>query len=911
MGKWMKKGGILSFSFMLALTGYSGWGSFAPAADAAASDYNYAEALQKSIYFYEAQRSGDLPENNRVEWRGDSGLQDGADVGHDLTGGWYDAGDHVKFGFPMASTATMLAWSVYEYKEGYEQSGQLEEILDNIRWATDYFMKVHTAPNELYGQVGNGTADHNWWGPAEVMPMQRPAYKIDAAHPGSDLAGETAAALAAASIIFRDGDSAYADKLLRHAKELYHFADQYRGKYSDSITDAKQFYNSWSGYADELSWGAVWLYLATNDQAYLDKAVAASELWGTNQQGDWDYKWTHAWDDKHYGAQLLLARITGDAKFVRSTERNMEFWTTGVAGTGERVTYTPGGLAHLDQWGALRYAANQAFLAFVYSDWVSDPAKQINARSFAEKQILYMLGDNPRNSSYLIGFGDNSPQHPHHRTSHGSWADSQSVPANHRHLLYGALVGGPSSTDAYSDSIGDYVSNEVATDYNAGFTGALAKMMILHGQGRQPLPSFPAPETREDEMFVEASVNASGSNFVEIRALLNNRSGWPARASESMSFNYYLDLSEVIEAGYGPEDITVTAGGYNQGATVSGLKPYDVNNHIYYTTIDFSGTRIYPGGQSAFRKEVQFRIAAPLNTNFWNNANDFSFQGVAAGGASPVKTPYIPVFDAGVRVFGELPSGGGNPGEPTVPAAPRNVKAVAGDGTVQLSWNAVTGAEDYLVKRALTSGGPYETAGTATVPSFTDTGLVNDTTYYYVVAARNGVGESLPSAQVSAKPRTVPIPAEGDLKVQYRTNDNNAGDNQFRPQFRIVNTGEEAVSLSDLTLRYYYTIDGDKPQQFHCDYAFVGSGNVNGRFVKLADAINGSDYYLEISFASGAGSLAPGADSGEIQTRANKTDWSNYNESDDYSYGGTQQAFADWDKVTLYQNGTLIWGVEP
>jgi len=911
MGKWVRKGGIFSFSFLLALTTYSGWTSLTPVADAAASDYNYAEALQKSIYFYETQRSGALPENNRVEWRGDSGMQDGADVGHDLTGGWYDAGDHVKFGFPMASTATMLAWSVYEYREGYEQSGQLDKILDNIRWATDYFMKAHTAPNELWGQVGNGTADHNWWGPAEVMPMARPAYKIDASKPGSDLAGETAAALAASSIIFRDSDPAYADKLLRHAKELYAFADQYRGKYSDSITDAKQFYNSWSGYADELSWGGVWLYLATEDETYLDKAIAASELWGTNQQGEWDYKWTHAWDDKHYGAQLLLARITGDPKFVRSTEKSMEFWTTGVSGTGERVTYTPGGLAHLDQWGALRYTANQAFLAFVYSDWVSDPVKKLNARSFAERQILYMLGDNPRESSYVVGFGNNPPQHPHHRTSHGSWADNQNVPENHRHILYGALVGGPSKTDAYTDSIGDYVSNEVAIDYNAGFTGALAKMMLLHGEGRQPLSNFPAPEQREDEMFVEASVNASGSNFVEIRALLNNRSGWPARASENMSFRYYVDLSEAVEAGYGPEDITVTAGGYNQGATVSELQPYDADRHIYYTTVDFTGTRIYPGGQSAFRKEVQFRIAAPQNTNFWNNANDFSFQGVASGGAAPAKTPYIPVYDGGRHVFGEHPAGGGNPGEPTVPAAPRNAKAVPGDGIVRLSWNAVSGAADYLVKRSLTSGGPYETVGTTTEPAFTDAGVINDTTYYYVITARNDVGVSLPSAQISAKPRTVPIPAEGDLVVQYRNNDANAGDNQFRPHFRIVNTGDEAVPLSDLTLRYYYTIDGEQAQQFHCDYAAVGSGNVNGRFVKMDSSAAGSDYYLEISFAPGAGNLEPGGDTGEIQARVNKTDWSNFNESDDYSYNGTQQAFADWDKVTLYRNGTRVWGIEP
>ena len=67
-----------------------------------AADYNYGEALQKAIMFYEFQRSGKLPENTRNNWRGDSGLNDGADVGLDLTGGWYDAGDHVKFNLPMA-----------------------------------------------------------------------------------------------------------------------------------------------------------------------------------------------------------------------------------------------------------------------------------------------------------------------------------------------------------------------------------------------------------------------------------------------------------------------------------------------------------------------------------------------------------------------------------------------------------------------------------------------------------------------------------------------------------------------------------------------------------------------------------------------------------------------------------------
>ncbi|WP_018751213.1 glycoside hydrolase family 9 protein [Paenibacillus sanguinis] len=914
MGKRFRKRSVLVLSILLALTTLN-FGTSSTLAStsspSSASDYNYAEALQKSIYFYEAQRSGVLPEDNRVEWRGDSGLQDGADVGVDLTGGWYDAGDHVKFGLPMASTATMLAWSVYEYRDGYEQAGQLDEILDNIRWATDYFIKAHTAPNELWGQVGNGTADHNWWGPAEVMPMDRPAYKIDAANPGSDLAGETAAALAASSIIFKDSDPGYSALLLQHAKELYQFADQYRGKYSDSITDARAFYQSWSGYADELSWAAVWLYLATDDPDYLDQAIAASDEWGTDQQGNWDYKWTHAWDDKHYGAQLLLARITNDPRFVQSTEKNMQFWTTGVSGTGERVSYTPGGLAHLDQWGALRYAANQAFLAFVYSDWVSDPVSKQTASSFAEQQILYMLGDNPRQSSYVIGYGNNSPEHPHHRTSHGSWSDSQNEPPYHRHILYGALVGGPSITDDYTDSISDYVSNEVATDYNGGFTGALAKMMLLHGEGDQPLASFPAPEEREDEMFVEASVNTSGSNFVEIRALLNNRSAWPARASSDMSFHYYLDLEEVIAAGYGPEDVTVTAGGYNQGATVSQLLPFDEDNHIYYTEVDFTGTSIYPGGQSAFRKEVQFRIAAPLNTTFWDNSNDFSYQGLSTNSSSTVKTPYMPVFDGGVQVFGELPSGGGTPGIPSVPAAPRGVTATAGDGLVQLSWNAVSRADEYVVKRSETSGGPYTEVEVTSSTSFTDSGLTNDVTYYYVVAARNEVGEGSPSGQVSAKPRELPAPVEGDLGLEYRTSGTQAEDNQIRAQFRIQNLGEEAIPLDQVKLRYYYTIDGDKDQEFHCDYAAVGSGNVTGSFVSLPDPVAGADYYVEVGFSTDAGSLAPGASTGDIQIRINKSDWTAYNQLDDYSYDGSKQSYAAWDKVTVYQNGSLVWGIEP
>ncbi len=76
------------------------------------------------MFFYECQRSGQLPAENRVTWRANSAMNDGSDAGVNLTGGWYDAGDHVKFNFPMAFSATMLAWGGIDFAAGYNASAQ-------------------------------------------------------------------------------------------------------------------------------------------------------------------------------------------------------------------------------------------------------------------------------------------------------------------------------------------------------------------------------------------------------------------------------------------------------------------------------------------------------------------------------------------------------------------------------------------------------------------------------------------------------------------------------------------------------------------------------------------------------------------------------------------------------------------
>ena len=168
-------------------------------------NFNYGEALQKSLLFYELQRSGDLPENVRCNWRGDSCLNDGADNGVDLSGGLFDAGDNVKFNLPMAYTGAVIGWSVYEDRDAYKESGQLTYALDTLKWISDYLIKCHTDDYVFFYQVGDGNQDHSWWGPAELVEsqMERPSYFVTKENPGSCVVAEASAALATTALALR------------------------------------------------------------------------------------------------------------------------------------------------------------------------------------------------------------------------------------------------------------------------------------------------------------------------------------------------------------------------------------------------------------------------------------------------------------------------------------------------------------------------------------------------------------------------------------------------------------------------------------------------------------------------------------------------------------------------------------
>ncbi len=180
----------------------------------------------------------------------------------------------MKFGYPFAFAFTMLGWGAIDYWDAYTLAGETTHLLSNLKWAYDYMLKVcniieisivnmiwiwyeyeviieikayNPTTGVFYGQVGTGEDDHSYWCHERdwASTHVRPAFSISRTACGSDLAAETAAALAAGSIIYGPkyaNNATYAAQLLSYAKSLYNDALNCQGLYSNTITDANSFY---------------------------------------------------------------------------------------------------------------------------------------------------------------------------------------------------------------------------------------------------------------------------------------------------------------------------------------------------------------------------------------------------------------------------------------------------------------------------------------------------------------------------------------------------------------------------------------------------------------------------------------------------------------------------------------------
>ncbi|KAF6150220.1 hypothetical protein GIB67_000094 [Kingdonia uniflora] len=461
--------------------------------------HDYHNALHKSILFFEGQRSGKLPQDQRLKWRRDSALQDGfnAGVGVDLTGGYYDAGDNVKFGFPMAFTTTMLSWSIIDF--GKNMGAELSNAVNAVKWATDYLLKVTAVKDVVYVQVGDALSDHNCWERPEDMDTLRTVYKVDRVNPGSDVAGETASALAAASIVFRSRDPGYSRLLLDRAVMVFQFADNYRGAYSSSLRSAVcPFYCDFNGYKDELLWGAAWLHKASRRREYREYIAKNEEVLGA---GDTINEF--GWDNKHAGINVLLSKevLMGKDDSLKLFKQNADRFICSImpqGGSHSQIQYSPGGLIFKAGPSNMQHVTSLSFLLLAYSNYLSHANKAVacggersvsssQLKYLAKRQVDYILGDNPLKMSYMVGYGAKYPLRVHHRASSlpsvgvhpariGCKAGSRYYlsPNSNPNLLIGAVVGGPNSSDAFPDSRPFFQESEPTTYINAPLVGLLA-----------------------------------------------------------------------------------------------------------------------------------------------------------------------------------------------------------------------------------------------------------------------------------------------------------------------------------------------------------------------------------------------------------------------------------------------------
>lgn len=625
----------------------------------AAFEANYAEALQKSLYFYECQQAGPLPEWNRVEWKADSTMTD------EVLGGWYDAGDHVKFNLPMAYSASMLAWGLYQYPDGVEKCGEMTNYVNNLEFVLDYLAECDRGDEVVY-QVGNGTIDHTWWGPVELIQygMQDSGTSYDSARAilvSSDgcsaVFGEMAAALAAGSCALKDRiDQSKIDDYIAHAENIFKLADSSKSNdvYNDS--NASGFYRS-SHFYDELFYAANWLYIATGEQSYLDKAKSyIPNLDKELGSDELKYTWCQCWDDVMQGGMLLYAINTNDDFYINRVEKHVNYWTN-------TIKKVDGALGYCDTWGCARYAETAGFIAAVACDTVLADKNNSDYVKFYETQMNYVLGDNADGQSFVVGYGEKSPKNPHHRTAHGSWKNDLAIPDTNRHVLYGALVGGPNQDGSYEDDRQNYINNEVATDYNAGFTALLCKMVDKYGGTTDS--SFPQPEKHDGpEFYVESLVKGMDDSGATISFKMTNHSAWPARVQDNLSFRYYMDLSELISAGYSPSDLVVrcdrdqsamyASSGYSN-AEISPVTQYDGN--IYYVEVSFpDGRVVLPISEGMQQCEILLALVFPNYGSGWDASNDPSNKELLNSEDSVVSM-YVPVYINGELYYGTEPDG--------------------------------------------------------------------------------------------------------------------------------------------------------------------------------------------------------------------------------------------------------------
>ena len=427
--------------------------------------------LRAATRFYGAQRCGDahnwLIEDH--ELGGSCHLDDGPalGVGVDLTGGWHDAGDHIKSTLTTAYSAYVMLKALDAWPDAFDDLDDgayggtpngLPDVLDEATVALDWLARV--MPGSDLVVMVSGEEDHTFFVTSpfgSTLPVVQGGGERRVTVGGkADVAGITAAALALGSRLIRAHDSARADLWLEVAREAYEWGSTHPG------SSSADFYTGSDPDANMLC-GAAELYRADGGPDYLDDALAYHSAVGRHY-------WVPLWDNpSDYGRHSLAA--AGQAQVTVVWQKDVDAYLDSVS-TNEHVA----GLAWYYDWGTLAVAGHTAASAALFYEVSGDDTYA----EFARGQVAWIMGDNHYGRSFVVGVGEDPPRYPHHANGYGRDDLVTNWDLEPLHTVTGALVGGPTSSrtegfpPGYADDLEDYVGNEVTLDYNAGLVAAAA-----------------------------------------------------------------------------------------------------------------------------------------------------------------------------------------------------------------------------------------------------------------------------------------------------------------------------------------------------------------------------------------------------------------------------------------------------
>ena len=480
-----------TFLASLAVCGFAFTDGFA-----ALSDDDYIEAAWMTTRFYGAQRSGKGPNWILDGTNNPTSFTNEKYNGKDVSGGWFDCGDHVMFGQTQGFASYVLALSYAEFTKGfydlytgdytdykaskdYTRKGgkpnDIRDLLEELRYEADFWAKAAIDENNFVTVKGNGNQDHNKWVTAGAMtklgtgdggePREIKGNADDAYTPGM-----AAAMLAIMARV--DPDESAREKYLKAAKTAFAYAKKHKG-----VTNSQGFYDSgwWNGiWQDGPFLAATELYRTTRDESYKDEAKKFYD------KIDFD---KNSYSRFSYSDASPLSNIMGEFVFDFHPEGDF----SGSVGYLDKMY-----LEQTDKNGIynketsskdhfhVRTPSGGAFLYALYAKFSKDTTYD----KAIEKNIAYLLGDNNDKKSYVVGFtrnGAKAPTRPHHRGYYGNEDPGRDVNGAgnppEKNKLLGGMIAGNFNSGSHDGSTANWQVNEVCVDLNAPLVGALGYIL--------------------------------------------------------------------------------------------------------------------------------------------------------------------------------------------------------------------------------------------------------------------------------------------------------------------------------------------------------------------------------------------------------------------------------------------------